>query len=144
MTKTVEIQPDSLHGGDSPFRYVGLSWLQSFADRLGKLSDLHDQDVVIKSPGVRFASLFEWVSFVSITDQILRKPFVRSVQLDFRDAALVLLSPKAFLTQKEALPKRDRSDPILNYSEHLYDLVGFLTIHWHALSNEAPTQRLLL
>jgi len=126
MAKTVRAMPDSLQRGEIPFQYAGLSWLQSLADSLGRLSDFHDIDLVIESPGTRFASLFEWVSFVSIADQILRRPHVRSVQIDFRDPGYSLLPIKNFLAHKEADPKHNLHDPDLRYTEHLFDLVGFL------------------
>jgi adenine/guanine phosphoribosyltransferase-like PRPP-binding protein len=126
MTKTVVVKPDSFHRRGDPLEFAGLSWLQSLADSLGKLSDFHDQDLVIESRGPRFAGLFEWVSFVSIADKILRHPYVRSVQIDFRDSGLTLFSPREFLARREALGDQAVNDPNLRYSERLLNLVGFL------------------
>ena len=85
MTKTIDIAADVFALGSDTIRYVGPRWIEVLAVQLDPVLDSPDGHIVIRSPGVSFASLYDWVTFVSVMERLLRSPYVPSVQVDFTD-----------------------------------------------------------
>lgn len=125
----ITASPDTVNSGPgSELSLAGTGWLQSIAQQLPSLLLNPPRILTIDMGGVNFASLFEWITFVSMMERLLTTQLVNEIALDFAsDTSRALLSPKEWLDFRDGranirmVRKRD-----FDYSTRLFELVGYL------------------
>ncbi len=75
-------------------RYVGPRWIQDLARQIVPLLEAPTPFLRVLMPDIAFTTLFDWVTFVSMLDVVLRLPELREVGIDFISHQQFALLPR--------------------------------------------------
>lgn len=90
-------QPD-LWKGRVPRRHTGIQWIQSIAVRLHDVLQSPPKYLLIDLSNIEYLTLFEWTTFVSMLEVVLKTGQVQELGLDFLgDKKFVLLSVEEWM-----------------------------------------------
>jgi hypothetical protein len=123
---TITPTPDvSVDGKGTQTRYVGPRWIQDLARQIVPLLKAPTPFLKVLMPDIAFTTLFDWVTFVSMLDVVLRLPELREIGIDFISHQQFALLPRQDLLHHRSSPADHR--PVeYGFSDRVYTFHGFI------------------
>lgn len=108
--------------------FTGTDWIESIGGQLLCAVEHPEKHMTLDLSNIRFASLYEWITVVSVIERILTNPTVSYFNIDLIGTSLSqLLPPNKFISYSKG--ERDNTGSLeadYELSDRVYTLVGFL------------------